>query len=80
MKKLTPACGLAGFIGLVSSLAMAQTPPQIIVRKDVNGKDVATKATGRYTDCVKDGQDKLGYSKTAVVAFCDRARREGRVK
>ena len=67
-------------MGLACSLAMAQTSPQIIIRKDVNGKDVATKATGRYADCVKDGQEKLGYSKAAVVAFCDRARQEGRVK
>jgi hypothetical protein len=37
---------------------------------DAKGRQVTNKLTGRYSDCVRDGQ-KMGYSADAAKRYCD---------
>jgi hypothetical protein len=37
---------------------------------DTQGRTVTQKLTGRYSDCIRDGQ-KLGHSPDAVKRYCD---------
>jgi hypothetical protein len=37
---------------------------------DTKGRQVTNKLTGRYSDCIRDGQ-KMGYSADAAKKYCD---------
>jgi len=37
---------------------------------DAKGNQVTNKLTGRYSDCIRDGQ-KMGYSADAAKRYCD---------
>jgi hypothetical protein len=37
---------------------------------DARGRQVTNKLTGRYSDCIRDGQ-KMGYSADAAKRYCD---------
>ena len=52
------------YIACVSAAGRTQTV------KDTKGKPVTQKLTGRYSDCIRDGQ-KLGHSADAVKRYCD---------
>jgi len=54
----------SAYIACVSAAGRTQTTT------DTQGKNVTQKLTGRYSDCIRDGQ-KLGHSPDAVKRYCD---------
>lgn len=67
--KLTIVAIMAGVT--FPTLAIAQAEPPTGTKQTKDGKSVTVKLTGKYADCVRDGQ-KMGYSKSAAEDYCNK--------
>ena len=51
-------------------IACVTAAGRTITGTDAKGRQVTNKLTGRYSDCIRDGQ-KMGYSADAAKRYCD---------
>ncbi len=66
---LTTIAFLAIVAAAATATAQAETPTA--TKKTKDGKSITVKMTGKYADCVRDGQ-KMGYSRQAAEDYCNK--------